>query len=123
MLEDLYPEENDQRGDEAPAPPAEGPEPTDQEHKGPEWADEARLEEVFSSWTPGPPADAPDAEREMAHGLGSDLDLQAELSDDHFDAVVLESDRLEDVPRQGWSRSEDDVLVGAPRARLSFRRR
>ncbi|MDP9403919.1 MAG: hypothetical protein M3P85_11480 [Actinomycetota bacterium] len=34
--------------------------------EGPEWADEAHLDEVFSTWVPGPPDSAPAAEREMA---------------------------------------------------------
>jgi hypothetical protein len=34
--------------------------------EAPEWAAEERLDEAFSDWTPGPPPDAPAAEREMS---------------------------------------------------------
>jgi hypothetical protein len=111
MLDELYHEEEDEDSEE----------PVDREPEGPEWAEDARLEEVFSSWTPGPPAEAAEAEREMASGLGNDADLRAELRDDDLD--TLGSSDLEDVGPMGWSRSQDDVLAGARRSRLSLRRR
>ena len=37
----------------------------------PEWATDAALDEAFASWSPGPPCEAPAAEREMARLLGS----------------------------------------------------
>jgi len=37
----------------------------------PEWADEAVLDEAFSNWVPGPPADAPKVERSMLSDLAS----------------------------------------------------
>jgi len=46
--------------------------------QAPEWADEQKLDEAFSQWTPGPPADAPAAEREMAR---LDDDLAAALTE------------------------------------------
>jgi hypothetical protein len=50
--------------------------------EAPEWADEQRLDEVFAQWTPGPPADAPAAEREMAaHVTPLDDDLAAALTE------------------------------------------
>lgn len=59
-LGDLYGTDKSDAGEDAGAPP---PPPADE---GPEWADEARLDAAFGSWVPGPPADAPAAERQMA---------------------------------------------------------
>jgi hypothetical protein len=42
------------------------PEHAEFQASAPAWADEDRLDEAFSQWTPGPPADAPAAEREMS---------------------------------------------------------
>ena len=64
LLGDLY--ETDEDGAPADPPPAAAQEPP---YPGPEWADEARLDEAFAEWRPGPPDDAPAAEREMANGL------------------------------------------------------
>ncbi|MDP8974932.1 MAG: hypothetical protein M3N28_00890, partial [Actinomycetota bacterium] len=61
LLGDLY------ETDETDSPP--GPmsaEPSTP--AGPEWANEARLDEAFASWKPGPPDDAPAAEREVGDG-------------------------------------------------------
>lgn len=60
----------------------------------PEWADEERLDEAFDGWTPGPPADAPAAEREMSVVMDApfvpaarlDEDLAATLSEALVDA-------------------------------------
>lgn len=60
----------------------------------PEWADEERLDQAFSGWTPGPPADAPAAEREMSVVIDTpyvpaarlDEDLSATLSEALIDA-------------------------------------
>jgi hypothetical protein len=54
----------------------------------PEWADEERLDEAFSTWTPGPPPEAHAMEREMSFVVDnpavpaahSDDDLAATLS-------------------------------------------
>src|SRR5688500_2948761 len=48
----------------------------------PEWADEDRLDEAFASWTPGPPADAPAAEREMSVVVDAPMVPAARLDDD-----------------------------------------
>ena len=37
----------------------------------PDWADEEVLDEAFSNWVPGPPADAPAAERTMLSDLAT----------------------------------------------------
>lgn len=61
VLGDLY-------GEDEPA--AEGSSPPSPRARfqatAPEWANEDRLDEAFASWTPGPPADAPAAERAMS---------------------------------------------------------
>ncbi|HEX2040194.1 MAG TPA: hypothetical protein VHF47_10730 [Acidimicrobiales bacterium] len=51
--------------------------------QAPDWADEHRLDEVFAQWTPGPPAEAPAAEREIV----ADVRPPARLDDDF--AVAL----------------------------------
>jgi hypothetical protein len=57
VLGDLY---------DAPAPAAPSAAEARFQPTAPEWADEDRLDEAFEGWTPGPPADAPAAEREMS---------------------------------------------------------
>ena len=41
--------------------------------KLPEWADEDVLDEAFAQWVPGPPADAPAAERSMLSELAASV--------------------------------------------------
>lgn len=57
--------------------------------EGPEWADEAHLDEVFSSWVPGPPAGASAAEREMA-GDNPPLETPVDdpIADQDMDAAL-----------------------------------
>lgn len=57
--------------------------------EGPEWADEAHLDEVFSAWVPGPPDSASAAEKEMA-GENPPLELPAEddISDEDMEAAL-----------------------------------
>ena len=106
---------------------------------GPDWSDELRLEQAFADWTPGPPSDAPAAERQMAYAgaaappagslppdppasaFGEDL---GELEPVHGE--VPEHSLAEAVAARPWSRSDDDVLPHARRRgarRLSLRRR
>jgi hypothetical protein len=40
------------------------------EHDPPAWADESVLDAAFANWTPGPPPDAPAAEREVIGASG-----------------------------------------------------
>lgn len=70
VLGDLY-------GDNEPNIPASTYRPT-----APEWADEDRLDEAFASWTPGPPADAPAAEREMSVVVEAPVLPAARLDED-----------------------------------------
>jgi hypothetical protein len=128
----------------SPASPVSPPAP------GPEWADEALLDEAFASWKPGPPDDAPAAEREMANGFPGTSFPQLDGafgSDDHLDGSMLTrdlamfeggtppsvetdveaADPIEPGPPRMWTRADDDVLPnrrGGRRAlKLSLRRR
>ena len=75
-------------GDRNPdAAPVQHERPADD--RGPAWDDDARLDEAFQHWTPGPGPDAPAHEREMLGGSSSveipqpadpDRDLAAALS-------------------------------------------
>lgn len=56
--------------------------------EGPDWADEAHLDEVFSTWVPGPPDSASAAEKEMA-GDNPRLEIPAEdISDEDMEAAL-----------------------------------
>lgn len=74
LLSDVY------AHDHAPAPAS--PPVSTSDTDGPEWADEARLDEAFAQWVPGPPDDAPAAEREMAETMaGPDDATPSERAD------------------------------------------
>lgn len=107
--------------------------------KVPEWADDAHLDQVFAGWTPGPPADAPAAEREMAAHVEPasrrriDDDLASALTqaltanpiapeplfaqqgdteqadDELTHTHVAELVALRE-PTRAWSREDDDIL-------------
>lgn len=53
----------------------------------PEWSDDARLDEAFANWTPGPPAGAPAAEYEAMAGMTSAPSANAALDDDLASAL------------------------------------
>ena len=106
----------------------------------PEWADDAHLDQVFAGWTPGPPADAPAAEREMAAHVdpASRRRIDDELASALTQALTANpiapeplfaerSDETEQVddelththvaelvaprePTRAWSREDDDIL-------------
>lgn len=99
----------------------------------PEWADDAHLDQVFAGWTPGPPADAPAAEREMAahieptrRRIDDELAgaLTKALSASPIAPEPLFADRADDEltpthidelialrePTRVWTRGDDDVL-------------
>ena len=68
--------------------------------EGPEWADEAHLDEVFSTWVPGPHDSASAAEKEMA-GENPRLEIPPEdVSDEDMEAALAaalaEADQLSD---------------------------
>jgi hypothetical protein len=50
--------------------------------EAPEWADDDRLDEAFSSWTPGPPPEAHAMEREMSFVIDTPALPAAHLDDD-----------------------------------------
>lgn len=116
----------------------------------PEWADDAHLDEAFASWTPGPPPEAPAAEREMA--MHSDPTSRRRIDDDlavaltealtaspvnpdpvFADAAETDHELVVELlpepapePVRGWTRGDDDVLPqrsgGRSRGRLFARR-
>jgi hypothetical protein len=46
----------------------------------PDWAGDDVLDQAFSTWTPGPPADAPDAERTIMEPVGASVPLDDDLA-------------------------------------------
>lgn len=112
----------------------------------PEWADDAHLDQVFAGWTPGPPADAPAAEREMAAHIEPtrrriDDELagaltkaltanpiapeplfadQADEADDELTPAHIDELIATREPMRVWTRGDDDVLP-ARTARKSSR--
>lgn len=102
----------------------------------PEWADDAHLDQVFAGWTPGPPADAPAAEREMAahieptrHRIDDELAgaLTKALTANPIAPEPLFADRADEAddeltpahideliaarePTRVWTRGDDDIL-------------
>lgn len=85
--------------------------------EGPEWADEAHLDKVFSTWVPGPPDSASAAEREMA-GDNEPLEIPAEDTISEYDmeaalaAALAEADDAPapapdpPTPSDPWERTE-----------------
>ena len=81
-------EEEPASGDGPPRPP----QPTSGSGAVPEWATDAVLDDAFASWAPGPPPDAPTAERRMARLLGAGSERAA-------DDVLPRRRRLRALPR------------------------
>jgi hypothetical protein len=111
VLGDLY---------EADAPAAPAYQAT-----APAWADEARLDEAFAQWTPGPPADAPAAEREFAPVARLDDDIAANLSAalvadeqdgttpwEEVEALAPSVAPAPPVQVPAWRRADDDIFPG-----------
>jgi hypothetical protein len=152
LLGDLY--ETNEADPPVDSPLAEAspasPAPVSPPAPGPDWADEALLDEAFASWKPGPPDDAPAAEREMANGFPGTSFPQLEGAlggDDHLDGSMLSrdlqmldaglpgsvqtdveaADPIEPGPPRMWTRADDDVLPnrrgGRRGLKLSLRRR
>ena len=107
--------------------------------KLPEWADEDVLDEAFAQWVPGPPADAPAAERSMLSELAAsgptpapapvapsnepvdvgapDLDALSSPLDDLYEPLVdpalaeaTARSAVEHALSRGWQRCDDDIL-------------
>ena len=106
------------------SPPPPYSESRDPDPVGPEWADDALLDQAFASWVPGPPADAPAAEREMAHleapaPVDDELSVTLPVADDWPSSDELVAD-VPTPPALGWTRSNDDVLPAGGRQRRGF---
>ncbi len=108
LLGELYTAEDGHVDEEeAPSPPT-ALDPS----LGPDWADETRLDQVFASWVPGPTADAPAAEREMAYS-----DLPSSLHEASTNQPLSATPRgagdeaqAGSAEARSWTRSDDDVL-------------
>ena len=106
---------------------------------GPDWADEAHLDQAFADWTPGPPADAPAAEREMAAHVDTstrrriDDDLANALTEALTSSASVSSEPVyaelmaeipaapaEPEPVHHWTRGDDDVLPSRAGGRKRF---
>jgi len=93
LLGDLYETDDADTATDPAMANAPSVPPTPRPDTGPEWATEERLDEAFASWRPGPPDDAPAAEREMAdaHSGRAFPQLEAALASDAlFEAGLSE---------------------------------
>ena len=84
--------------------------PTEEPTRAPEWSSEEALDEVFSSWVPGPSDDASATERSMiAETRGEPLVEQPTV-----DAWLQETEPIAPlepaVLAARWSPSDDDIL-------------
>jgi hypothetical protein len=108
LLDDLYA----MSGTEADTSAVATEEPT----RAPAWSSEEALDEVFSSWVPGPSEDAPSAQRSIVAAV----DVEAPVEAPAVDAWLQETEPVAvaaGLPR--WSPSDDDIL---PARRPSRRR-
>lgn len=92
----------------------------------PNWASTESLDRAFANWAPGPPEDAPAAERAFAQGVSTDYEgPDAQLAQDDpsyaapyevepieglIDDSSQEPEEASDQARVGWQRSDDDIL-------------
>jgi hypothetical protein len=95
---------------------------TEEPTRAPAWSSEEALDEVFSSWVPGPSDDAPAAQRSMMADVGGELPVEPP----HVDTWLQETEPVEavlvaSVPR--WSPSDDDILPARRLAPTRGRRR
>lgn len=80
--------------------------------RAPSWSSDEALDEAFSSWIPGPGAEASAAERAIVAGATDEVAFEPVLT---LDEWTLESPVLIDRPR--WSPSDDDILPARKRRR------
>jgi hypothetical protein len=113
--EDQPPAEEDATGPVLPAP---------ERTAGvlPGWADETALDEAFADWVPGPPSDAPAAERQVVEGAAvpaADFDTAAWFLDEPAHPPAPSATDLEAVPAgpRHWVRADDDILPTRGRRR------
>ena len=124
--------------------------PTEEPPAAPDWADESVLDEAFADWVPGPPTDAPAAERAALSDLASfdaaetafptsaveppttlaeALPIEAEWFFEAPTTEPLAAAAVVDLPAEEqpetaiapWQRTDDDLLPA--RGRRRFRRR
>jgi hypothetical protein len=74
LLGDVY-------GDDPDGEPVRREPAAEQRSAAPDWADDSVLDAAFANWTPGPPPDAPAAEREVL-GTATGTTPAAPLPDD-----------------------------------------
>lgn len=80
--------------------------------RAPAWSSEEALDEVFSSWVPGPGDDAPATQRSMVAATRAEPTVEQPA----VDAWLLETEPIAPLepavlaPR--WSPSDDDILPG-----------
>jgi hypothetical protein len=152
MLGNVYGDDapaNDAPADDAPATFDEAV-PLRAVAKLPEWADEDVLDQAFAQWVPGPPADAPAAERSMLTELATDTPVSAPVAavaaatsingfddldtsplDDLYQPMIdpelaeaTAQSAVEHALSRGWQRGDDDILPvkgGGKSRRLALR--
>jgi hypothetical protein len=105
----------------------------------PAWADEALLDEAFADWVPGPPSDAPAAERDALTALATEpTEAVLPLPETLAEALPVEAEWFFDVPAETpatvgavepapvvdldadaplvpWQRADDDLLPAKAR--------
>lgn len=80
--------------------------------RAPSWSSDEALDEAFSSWIPGPGAEASAAERAIVAGAIDEVTYEPVIS---LDAWRVTAPVL--VDRQRWSPSDDDILPAQKRRR------
>ena len=142
LLGDVYGDDDGDKKNKKKSAPKEGAEATPEEGSAPDWSADERLDEAFAEWSPGPPPEAPEAERKVVElGDPGDGDLNealaAALAQPSSEATVTSptpapeadapaveaADTTVPVPvARPWQRSDDDILP-AGRRRRGFRLR
>lgn len=107
LLDDLYA----MSGTESDTSTVATEEPT----RAPAWSSEEALDEVFSSWVPGPGDDASSAQRSIV----ADLHIEPPVEPPVVDDWLHETEPVAVVAAPRWSPSDDDIL---PARRVGRRR-
>jgi hypothetical protein len=99
--------------------------------RAPSWSSEEALDDAFSSWVPGPPDDAPSAERSIVADAWNDTVVDVPATDAAPELEPALETWLADTapvvePTSGqprWSPSDDDILPSrrGRRFRLALR--
>jgi hypothetical protein len=137
LLGDVYGDDSDRgRGRAEPSPSGDSPGESSPRDRTPDWAEESVLDAAFANWVPGPPPDAPAAEREVFGRRPSHPASAAPLPDEPSGArTAFDQDDPITAPRSfqphlPWRRADDDILPDKSMSRrsltgvsLRFRRR